>query len=146
MRSQEPLNRPEGPVLPPHLQALVSGGNSGAPPPPPASVAPPAPRPSSVASSAAPPLVAGRPSIANTTNIETLLSALPEVPVPGENVQDKIGFIFNNLSQLNLTQKVRNCRHDSVFSILVSVRLRLRMPHKAYALRCVCPVSCQLTI
>ncbi|XP_043234309.1 CCR4-NOT transcription complex subunit 1-like isoform X1 [Amphibalanus amphitrite] len=105
MRSQEPLNRPEGPVLPPHLQALVSGsGSSGSAAPTPPASSTPAPRPSSVASSAAP-LVSGRPSIANTTNIETLLSALPDVPIPVEAVQDKVGFIFNNLSQLNLQQK-----------------------------------------
>ena len=107
MRSQEPLNRPEGPVLPPHLQALVSGSSvSSGTSVVPASSAP-APRPASLASST--PLVSGRPSIANTTNIETLVGALPEVPVPAEQVQDKVGFIFNNLSQLNLQQKVGWC-------------------------------------
>ena len=53
------------------------------------------------------PLVSGRPSIANTTNIETLVKALQEATAPSEQVQDKVGFIFNNLSQINLSQKVR---------------------------------------
>lgn len=51
------------------------------------------------------PLVSGRPSIANTTNIETLVKALQEATAPSEQVQDKVGFIFNNLSQINLSQK-----------------------------------------
>ena len=49
-----------------------------------------------------------QPSIANTTNIDTLLVATPseEIKEPSEQVQDKIFFIFNNLSQVNLVQKV----------------------------------------
>ncbi|XP_063970716.1 CCR4-NOT transcription complex subunit 1-like isoform X2 [Lytechinus pictus] len=50
---------------------------------------------------------APKPSIANTTNIDTLLVATPkeEIKEPSEQVQDKIAFIFNNLSQVNLVQK-----------------------------------------
>ncbi|XP_072169675.1 CCR4-NOT transcription complex subunit 1-like [Diadema setosum] len=50
---------------------------------------------------------APKPSIANTTNIDTLLVATPneEIKPPSEQVQDKIAFIFNNLSQVNLIQK-----------------------------------------
>ena len=52
-----------------------------------------------------------KPSIANTTNIDTLLVAndsdmanKPPVPPP-ELVQDKVGFIFNNLSLSNMQIK-----------------------------------------
>ncbi|XP_030438104.1 CCR4-NOT transcription complex subunit 1 isoform X9 [Gopherus evgoodei] len=48
------------------------------------------------------------PSI-NTTNIDTLLVATDQterIVEPPENVQEKIAFIFNNLSQSNMTQKV----------------------------------------
>jgi CCR4-NOT transcription complex subunit 1 len=49
-----------------------------------------------------------KPSIANTTNIETLLVANENdiKPVaPSEAIQDKIGFIFNNLSLSNMQIK-----------------------------------------
>jgi len=51
-----------------------------------------------------------KPSIANTTNIETLLVAnendMSCKPVaPSEQIQDKIGFIFNNLSLSNMQSK-----------------------------------------
>jgi len=52
-----------------------------------------------------------QPSIANTTNIDTLLVATEQedkMIAPAENVQDKIAFIFNNLSQVNLQTKVKN--------------------------------------
>ncbi|XP_050542433.1 CCR4-NOT transcription complex subunit 1-like [Daktulosphaira vitifoliae] len=54
-----------------------------------------------------------RPSIANTTNIDTLLVATEKdekLIVPPENVQDKIAFIFNNLSQVNLQTKCDEIR------------------------------------
>lgn len=47
-------------------------------------------------------------SIANATNIDTLLVAAENKEsfiTPPDSVQDKTAFIFNNLSQLNLTQK-----------------------------------------
>lgn len=49
-----------------------------------------------------------QPSI-NTTNIDTLLVATDQterIVEPPENIQEKIAFIFNNLSQSNMTQKV----------------------------------------
>ncbi|XP_054165262.1 CCR4-NOT transcription complex subunit 1-like [Oppia nitens] len=47
-----------------------------------------------------------RPSIANATNIDTLLAAGETMyTVPPDTIQDKIAFIINNLSQLNLTIK-----------------------------------------
>ncbi|XP_025202841.1 CCR4-NOT transcription complex subunit 1-like isoform X4 [Melanaphis sacchari] len=54
-----------------------------------------------------------RPSIANTTNIDTLLVATEQedkIIAPAENVQDKIAFIFNNLSQVNLQTKCDEIR------------------------------------
>lgn len=50
-----------------------------------------------------------QPSIANATNIDTLLVATEKdekMVIPPENLQDKIAFTFNNLSQMNLTIKV----------------------------------------
>jgi CCR4-NOT transcription complex subunit 1 len=48
-------------------------------------------------------------SIANATNIDTLLVATADreekISVPPDTVQEKTAFIFNNLSQLNLTTK-----------------------------------------
>lgn len=52
------------------------------------------------------------PSI-NTTNIDTLLVATDQterITEPPENVQEKIAFIFNNLSQSNMTQKVEELK------------------------------------
>lgn len=49
-----------------------------------------------------------RPSIANATNIDTLLTATDreeKISAPPEPIQDKTAFIFNNLSQLNLQTK-----------------------------------------
>ncbi|XP_029687920.1 CCR4-NOT transcription complex subunit 1 isoform X2 [Takifugu rubripes] len=52
------------------------------------------------------------PSI-NTTNIDTLLVATDQterIVEPPDNVQEKIAFIFNNLSQSNMTQKVEELK------------------------------------
>ncbi|XP_061679462.1 CCR4-NOT transcription complex subunit 1 isoform X2 [Syngnathoides biaculeatus] len=52
------------------------------------------------------------PSI-NTTNIDTLLVATDQterIVEPPENVQEKTAFIFNNLSQSNMTQKVEELK------------------------------------
>ncbi|ESO03541.1 hypothetical protein HELRODRAFT_157038 [Helobdella robusta] len=49
-----------------------------------------------------------RNSIANATNIDTLLAnkeGLDNILVPVESLQDKVFFIFNNLSQANMEQK-----------------------------------------
>lgn len=54
-------------------------------------------------------LLVFQPSIANATNIDTLLVATEKedkMTAPPEALQDKIGFVFNNLSQLNLQTKV----------------------------------------
>lgn len=55
-----------------------------------------------------------QPSI-NTTNIDTLLVATDQterIVEPPDNVQEKIAFIFNNLSQSNMTQKVKADTHS----------------------------------
>ncbi|XP_033113474.1 CCR4-NOT transcription complex subunit 1-like isoform X3 [Anneissia japonica] len=53
------------------------------------------------------------PSIANTTNINTLLVARKDEPKePPENIQDKIAFIFNNLSQSNMTIKAEDIKES----------------------------------
>merc|ERR1719309_1905433 len=57
----------------------------------------------------------GRLSIANTTNIDTLLAAQnqegsAELAAPTETEQDKISFIFNNLSLMNLTAKTEDLK------------------------------------
>ena len=50
-----------------------------------------------------------QPSIATATNIDTLLAGTDEkeeIAIPPESVQDKVFFIFNNLSLANMDQKV----------------------------------------
>ena len=49
-----------------------------------------------------------QPSIASATNIDTLLAGQGKesIVVPPESMQDKVFFIFNNLSMANLSQKV----------------------------------------
>lgn len=54
--------------------------------------------------------VVGKPSIANTTNIDTLLANQDKFTVPPESVQDKVGFIFNNLSKANMSEKSKELR------------------------------------
>jgi len=50
--------------------------------------------------------VGGRPSIANTTNIDTLLKSGKVQPkAPTDKICDKVAFIFNNLSLSNIHQK-----------------------------------------
>lgn len=54
-----------------------------------------------------------RPSIANATNITTLLVATEKdekITPPPEGIQDKTAFIFNNLNQMNLAPKCEELR------------------------------------
>ena len=116
-QGEMPLSRPTGQVLPPSLMMPSS--------------APGQPIPSAVQSSLSVPKTTvtttiattsaivrptttssatGRLSIANTTNIDTLLAARQtesgeEMVAPSESEQDKIAFIFNNLSVQNLSVK-----------------------------------------
>ena len=75
-----------------------------APAPSASSQTPVIPRPSS---SARPP-----PSFSQATNITTLVSATEkadsQVPEPSEPIQEKVAFLFNNLSQANLKKKVED--------------------------------------
>ena len=60
--------------------------------------------------------VGGRPSIANTTNIDTLLNAkeksgsVEQHAKPNDKIQDKVAFIFNNLSLMNMSQKAEDLK------------------------------------
>ena len=45
-------------------------------------------------------------SIATATNIDTLIAGQEELLVPPETLQDKVFFIFNNLSIANMDVKV----------------------------------------
>lgn len=52
-----------------------------------------------------------QPSLVNSTPITTLEKATEKeehkFPLPSEQIQEKVAFLFNNLSQANLPQKVR---------------------------------------
>jgi len=123
-QSAEPPGKPSAPVLPPSLAGPISA------PGPPVPIAQPSqavtkttvtttaattttivrPTTSAIGS-----VTQGRISIANTTNIDTLLAAKQqdagEVLVgPGEAEQDKIAFIFNNLSLMNMVQKAEELK------------------------------------
>ena len=67
------------------------------------------PFPLSIVSDISSPLRGKEPSIANASNIDTLLGATEssEVTQPPEAIQDKVHFIFNNISISNLQQKVQ---------------------------------------
>ncbi|KAK7790471.1 hypothetical protein R5R35_006209 [Gryllus longicercus] len=114
LQSQEPPNRPQGPVLPANLMGILS--------PMPAvttayktmtsttmTTTTTIAKSTTTTTSAIP----ARPSIANATNIDTLLVATEKeekFTAPPEGLQDKIGFVFNNLSQLNLQTKCDELR------------------------------------
>ncbi|XP_060561916.1 CCR4-NOT transcription complex subunit 1-like [Ruditapes philippinarum] len=55
-----------------------------------------------------------KPSIASATNIDTLLAgqSKEEVVVPSESIQDKVFFIFNNLSMSNMNQKCEELKKE----------------------------------
>lgn len=81
------------------------------------------------------------PSIANATNIDTLLAAGdPHYQTPPESVQDKIGFIINNLSQMNLTDKAEEYKSlicDDTYYAWVSqyfVQRRVSIEHNFHTL------------
>lgn len=107
--------------FPAHLVEFIENGARGVEPParpqgaaPAKTNAPPTPTTGTASkTSAGAAALGGRPSIANATNIDTLLVASEKddhLVVPPENVQDKVSFIFNNLSQMNLSQKCEELR------------------------------------
>lgn len=115
LNSLEPPGKPQGPVLPASLAAIlaptatpaaqsyknlsntaVTNSNSGV-----------------KTSTTTANTLGTRPSIANATNIDTLLVATEKeekITSPPESLQDKTAFIFNNLSQLNLQTKCDELR------------------------------------
>uniref|UniRef100_A0A0K2T7H7 CCR4-NOT transcription complex subunit 1 n=1 Tax=Lepeophtheirus salmonis TaxID=72036 RepID=A0A0K2T7H7_LEPSM len=78
--------------------------------------------------------VGGRPSIANTTNIDTLINARQatghsELVVPSVDIQDKIAFIFNNLSLMNMQQKAADLREqlkDDIYTVWLAQYLVMK--------------------
>lgn len=116
LQSAEPPNKPQGPVLPASLSAMLSNNTSTShyrtsvvtTPISTSTVTKPAPVNTATAS-----ISSSRPSIAVATNIDTLLVATEreeKMTAPPENIQDKTAFIFNNLSQLNLQTKCDEIR------------------------------------
>ncbi|CAH0545815.1 unnamed protein product [Brassicogethes aeneus] len=113
LQSLEPPNKPSGPVLPASLAAMLA-------PPPSTATAQAYKTISAIAPSkssttpATTQQIGSRPSIANATNIDTLLVATEKesekLVTPPEVIQDKTAFIFNNLSQLNLKNKCDELR------------------------------------
>lgn len=112
LQSMDPPNKPQGAVLPPSLAAMI------APPQPSgpqvykggAAVASSVSTKTSTSTTSS---LGNRPSIANATNIDTLLVATEKdekITAPPEGLQDKVAFIFNNLSQLNLQTKCDELR------------------------------------
>ncbi|XP_013136530.1 PREDICTED: CCR4-NOT transcription complex subunit 1 isoform X2 [Papilio polytes] len=110
LQSQEPPTKPQGPVLPATLAAMLNQNTVVTVSAPYRTVVG-APTPMSVISKVANCVAGGigsRPSIAIATNIDTLLTATDreeKINAPPEAIQDKTAFIFNNLSQLNLQTK-----------------------------------------
>ncbi|VVC86298.1 unnamed protein product [Leptidea sinapis] len=109
LQSQEPPTKPQGAVLPATLAAMLNQVTVVTVTAPYRTIV--APNPISVMSKVAHCIAGGigsRPSIANATNIDTLLTATDKTDklnAPPEAIQDKTAFIFNNLSQLNLQPK-----------------------------------------
>merc|ERR1719186_523680 len=122
-QSSDPPNKPSAPVLPPSLLGPTSAPGQ------PVAVAQPsfAVTKTTVTTTAATTsaivrpttsaigMTQGRLSIANTTNIDTLLAAIQqdgseELEAPTVAEQDKISFIFNNLSLINLTAKTSDLK------------------------------------
>lgn len=109
--NQEPPTRPQGPVLPKSLATMLNVATS------PFKTLP-TPTVTTTSTQSKPPTtptasLTSRPSIANATNIDTLLVATDKeekIVTPPEAMQDKTAFIFNNLSQLNLQQKCDELR------------------------------------
>ncbi|XP_059164399.1 CCR4-NOT transcription complex subunit 1-like isoform X2 [Physella acuta] len=109
-------------LIRPPLTSL-DGQNSTAPPPPlptsatlsasaqPTTVAPTPAAPTPIPASSRGATFA-KPSIATATNIDTLLAGQGnnDVMVPSEAIQDKVFFIFNNLSLANMNQKAEELK------------------------------------
>jgi len=112
LQGQEPPNRPQGPVLPATLAAMLTAVTTAYKTITATTVT--STNTITTAKVATTSVVhASRPSIANATNIDTLLVATEKdekIISPPEAMQDKVAFIFNNLSQLNLQTKCDELR------------------------------------
>lgn len=119
----EPPNKPQGPILSATLSQMLpantnqplyrsTSATGNIPTTPTTKAAPIAPSANTMAQAR------NLKSIANATNINTLLVATADrdekITLPPDSIQDKIAFIFNNLSQLNLQQKC-----DEIKEILI---------------------------
>lgn len=100
------------PAVAASIAAAAVGNLNTLPPPPPTSSSSSANQPASKptvpvpsAASSVNSVSGTRPSIANATNIDTLLAAGETYQTPPEHMQDKVAFIVNNLSMINLAQK-----------------------------------------
>lgn len=105
LQSLEPPHKPEGPVLPPSLATMLAPPNTAVTV---YKTTTPVTTVQTKVNTTPASTLGSRPSIANATNIDTLLVATEKeekATAPPEALQDKIAFIFNNLSQLNLKQK-----------------------------------------
>ncbi|XP_013418035.1 CCR4-NOT transcription complex subunit 1 [Lingula anatina] len=112
-RSQEPPNRPQGPVV--STSSTRSLTPSGPPVVSTVTVTTTTTTAAATAAVTKPTSVSfqTKPSIANATNIDTLLAGTEgkeETSVPPEALQDKVFFIFNNLSLANMAQKAEELR------------------------------------
>lgn len=114
LQSAEPPGKPQGPVLPASLAAILAPSSTPSTYKSLSSTSVTtstvnAPKPTTTTSNT----LGSRPSIANATNIDTLLVATEKeekITSPPESLQDKTAFIFNNLSQLNLQTKCDELR------------------------------------
>lgn len=107
LQSSEPPNKPQGPVLPASLAAMLVPVNN------PQVYKSNTTTTVAKVSTTSTATLGSRPSIANATNIDTLLVATEKeekITSPPESLQDRTAFIFNNLSQLNLQTKCDELR------------------------------------
>lgn len=111
LQSAEPPSKPQGSVLPASLATMINPINNNVGTQVYKSNSSTAI--SSKTSTTSATSLGTRPSIANATNIDTLLVATEKdekITAPPESLQDKTAFIFNNLSQLNLQTKCDELR------------------------------------
>ncbi|XP_077294792.1 CCR4-NOT transcription complex subunit 1 isoform X2 [Arctopsyche grandis] len=114
LQGQEPPSKPQGPIFSsssfaPPSTPIVTGSTTSLYKPAVSTV----PSTASFTTKISTTHTNSRPSIANATNIDTLLVATDreeKITIPPDTIQDKIAFIFNNLSQLNLEAKCKELR------------------------------------
>lgn len=113
LQGLEPPTKPEGPVLPASLAAMLAPPSANVPQVYKGASTVGSAISSTKSSTTPASTISTRPSIANSTNIDTLLVATEKEEktiAPPDTLQDKIAFIFNNLSQLNLKVKCDELR------------------------------------